>query len=164
MSSPQAAHETASTPNDTQVDDQIVSWWGLVIEGYHATQGDLLGEIADRLDLTPASFDIVVRLLRSPGYRLPMSRLAKETALSIGGFTKAADRLAAANLIRREPHETDRRVIYTVLSDHGLRVAEEARRVCAEILRERVLRPLGREQAADLAEAMRVLRAVNRPS
>ena len=142
-------------------DDEIVTWWGLVIEGYLATQEHLLGEIARRLDLTPASFDILLRLLRSPGYRLPMSRLAKEAALSSGGFTKVADRLTAADLVRREPSETDRRVTFAALTEHGREVAEQARRIGAQVLRERVLGPLGQQQSADLAAAMRVLRAAN---
>lgn len=144
-------------------DDEIVTWWGLVIEGYHATQEHLMGEIAARFDLAPASFDIVLRLVRSPEHRLPMTRLAHEAALTSGGFTKVADRLTAAGLIRREPCETDRRVTYAALTEHGRNVAEQARARCAAILRERVLEPLGPEGAATLADAMRTLRATNAP-
>src|SRR4051812_36348727 len=88
---------------DAVDDDEIVTWWGLVIEGYLATQAGLMGEIAAELDLAPAPFDVLLRLVRSPGYRMPMTRLAREAALSSGGFTKVADRLVAGNLIRREP-------------------------------------------------------------
>ncbi|PRX50339.1 DNA-binding MarR family transcriptional regulator [Prauserella shujinwangii] len=142
-------------------DDEIVTWWGLVIEGYVATQDRLMGEIAERFGLAPASFDILVRLIRSPGHRMPMTRLAREAALSSGGFTKVADRLAAADLIQRLPSPEDRRVTYACLTEHGRQVAEEARKACAEILRRAVLEPLGPAASESLAEAMRVLRAVN---
>ncbi|WP_420810168.1 MarR family winged helix-turn-helix transcriptional regulator [Halopolyspora algeriensis] len=142
-------------------DDEIVTWWGLVIEGYHVTQERLMAEIAERFALSPASFDILVRLIRSPDHRLPMTRLAHEAALSSGGFTKVADRLAAADLIEREPCETDRRVTYAVLTEHGRETAEQARKACADILRKRVLAPLGTEMSASLAEAMRTLRESN---
>ncbi|NKQ55102.1 MarR family transcriptional regulator [Amycolatopsis sp. K13G38] len=142
-------------------DDEIVTWWGLVIEGYLATQDKLMGEIAERFGLAPASFDILLRLVRTPGHQLPMTRLAKEAALSSGGFTKVADRLVAANLICREPSPNDRRVTYACLTEHGLEVAEKARQACAEILRRRVLEPLGPEASEALAEAMRTLRTVN---
>ncbi|MCR3720796.1 MULTISPECIES: MarR family winged helix-turn-helix transcriptional regulator [Prauserella salsuginis group] len=142
-------------------DDEIVTWWGLVIEGYLATQERLMGEIAERFDLPPASFDILVRLVRSPDNRLPMTRLAKEAALSSGGFTKVADRLVAAGLIERVPSAEDRRVTYARLTDHGLDVASNARKACADILRERVLTPLGHHSSEALAEAMRTLRSVN---
>ena len=142
-------------------DDEIVTWWGLVIEGYQATQELLLAEIADRLGLAPGPFDILLRLLRSPGHRLPMTRLATEAALSSGGFTKVADRMAGQGLIRREPSETDRRVTHAVLTEHGLAVAGRAREITATVLRQRVLGPLGTGRATELAAMMRTLREAN---
>jgi DNA-binding MarR family transcriptional regulator len=144
-----------------QDDDEIVSWWGLVIEGFYATHNTLMTGIEEQVGLAPGAFDIVIRLLRSPDHRLPMTRLAKEAALSSGGFTKVADRLVAADLIRREPSETDRRVTFAVLTDHGRDVAERARMACADILRERLLGPLGTERCELLAETMRDLRTAN---
>ncbi|MGA6165525.1 MarR family winged helix-turn-helix transcriptional regulator [Amycolatopsis magusensis] len=148
-------------PDPCTDDDEIVTWWGLVIEGYLATQNKLMGEIADRFGLAPASFDILLRLVRSPDNRMPMTRLAGEAALSSGGFTKVADRLVAADLICRVPSPDDRRVTYAVLTDHGLSVAWEARRACAEILRKIVLTPLGTAASTSLADAMRTLRTHN---
>ncbi|TNC28068.1 MarR family winged helix-turn-helix transcriptional regulator [Amycolatopsis alkalitolerans] len=142
-------------------DDEIVTWWGLVIEGYVATQDKLMGEIGERFELSPAQFDILLRLVRTPGYQMPMTRLANEAALSSGGFTKVADRLEAAGLIVRRPSRDDRRVTYACLSEHGRSVAEKARHACAEILRRRVLDPLGPDASKALAEAMRTLRSVN---
>lgn len=148
--------------DDNRVDDdQLITWWGLVIEGYTATQVQLTTEIAERFDLAPASLDIVLRLLRSPDTRLPMTKLAGEAALSSGGFTKVADRLVAAGLIRREPSWTDRRVTYAVLTEYGRGVADQARRACAEILRRIVLDPLGADRSSGLAEIMRTLRHAN---
>lgn len=162
VSSEGVARTTAELADDPYInDDEIVTWWGLVIEGYHTTQNRLMGEIAERFDLAPASFDILLRLVRTPGYRMPMTKLAREAALSSGGFTKVADRLAKADLIRREPCESDRRVTYAVLTEHGLDVAKRSKKACAEILRESVLKPLGQESSAALAEAMRTLRAAN---
>ncbi|GAA2775320.1 MarR family winged helix-turn-helix transcriptional regulator [Saccharopolyspora taberi] len=142
-------------------DDEIITWWGLVIEGYHVTQAKVDAELSDRFKLAPASFDILLRLVRSPDCRLPMTRLAREAALSSGGFTKVADRLAAADLIRREPCDTDRRVTYAALTDHGRHIAEQARAAVAVILRERVLDVLGVERSGELATAMRTLRSAN---
>jgi DNA-binding MarR family transcriptional regulator len=150
-----------SGPDPCTDDDEIITWWGLVIEGYHVTQERLGAEIGERFGLTLASFDILLRLVRSPEHRMPMTKLAHEAALSSGGFTKVADRLATADLIRREPCDTDRRVTYAALTDHGLDVAQRARKAGADILRKRVLAPLGKADSAALAEAMRTLRAAN---
>ncbi|OZM70969.1 MarR family transcriptional regulator [Amycolatopsis antarctica] len=148
-------------PDPQTDDDEIVTWWGLVIEGYLATQDRLMGEIAERFGLAPASFDILIRLIRSPGHRMPMTRLAGEAALSSGGFTKVADRMVAANLICRVPSPDDRRVTFAVLTDHGHDIASKARAACAEILRRTVLEPLGPNASGALAESMRTLRGVN---
>ncbi|WP_020669875.1 MarR family winged helix-turn-helix transcriptional regulator [Amycolatopsis nigrescens] len=142
-------------------DDEIVTWWGLVIEGYLATQDTLMGEIEERFGLAPASFDILIRLVRSTEHRMPMTKLAREAALSSGGFTKVADRLVAAGLITRVPSPDDRRVTFVTLTGHGLEIAGQARKACAEILRRTVLSPLGPEKSVALAEAMRTLRRVN---
>ncbi len=139
-------------------DDELVSWWGLVGEGYLATRNRLMDEVAERLGLAPASFDVLLRLVRSPGHRLPMTWLAREATLSSGGFTKVADRLCAAGLIRREPSSEDRRVTYACLTEYGVDMARQARAVCAEALRHLVLHPLGHDASKALAEAMRTLR------
>ena len=138
-----------------------MTWWGLVIEGSVATQDKLMGEIGERFGLSPAQFDILLRLVRTPGYQMPMTRLANEAALSSGGFTKVADRLVAAGLIVRRPSPDDRRVTYACLTEPGTTVAGQARRYCASILRKRVLEPLGPDASKALAEAMRTLREVN---
>jgi DNA-binding MarR family transcriptional regulator len=162
---PTSEHGTIDAPQwGGYTDDDIITWWGLVIEGYHVTQDRVMTEIGERFGLAPASFDILVRLVRTPGHRMPMTKLAREAALSSGGFTKVADRLAASGLIRREPCDTDRRVTYAVLTDDGRCIASQARNVCAEILRERVLAPLGPETSSALAEAMRTLREANSES
>ncbi|EHR63410.1 MarR family winged helix-turn-helix transcriptional regulator [Saccharomonospora cyanea] len=139
-------------------DDELVNWWGLVSEGYLATQSRLMNEVAERFGLAPASFDVLLRLARSPEHRLPMTRLARDAALSSGGFTKVADRLCATGLIRRAPSSEDRRVTYACLTEHGADVARQARTACAEALRRLVLHPLGHDASKALAEAMRTLR------
>ncbi|MDA3628856.1 MarR family transcriptional regulator [Saccharopolyspora oryzae] len=152
---------SSTRPDPRTDDDEIITWWGLVIEGYHVTQGKLMAAIAEEFDLAPASFDILLRLVRSPEHRMPMTKLAHEAALSSGGFTKVADRMVKAGLIRREPCEDDRRVTYAALTDHGLDIAQRSRKSAAEVLRQRVLAPLGETDSAALAEAMRTLREAN---
>lgn len=135
--------------------------WGLVIEGYLATDRRLMDEIHDRHGLTPAQFDILLRLVRTDEHRMPMTRLAHEAAFTSGGFTKVADRMVAAGLVERERCDDDRRVIYIRLTTRGRKLAEEARRSCAEILRHILLGPLGATDTRELAETMRTLRDVN---
>lgn len=142
-------------------DDAAITAWGIVIEGFLPTQAQVMDSVAARFGLAPAPFDILLRLLRTPGCRMPMTQLAREAALSSGGFTKVADRLVRAGCLRREPSAEDRRVIYAVLTPAGRAQAEEARAICAAAVREHVLAPLGPELSGALVDAMRVLRAHN---
>ena len=41
-------------------------------------------------------------------------------------MTNAVDRLEAAGLVERQPHETDRRALVLALTDEGRRVADAA--------------------------------------
>jgi DNA-binding MarR family transcriptional regulator len=151
-----------STPPPPDDDDAITAW-GVVIEGFLPTQAVVMDSVAEHFGLAPAPFDILLRLLRTPGCRMPMTQLAREAALSSGGFTKVADRLVRVGCLRREPSPEDRRVIYAVLTPQGRAQAEEARAICAAAIREHVLAPLGQERATALVEAMRLLRAHNAP-
>jgi DNA-binding MarR family transcriptional regulator len=142
-------------------DDEMVTMWGLVIEGYLAVEARLMGEVAERFGLPPAQFDILLRLVRTPEQRMPMTRLAREAAFTSGGFTKVADRMAEAGLVRRERCDDDRRVVYVRLTPKGRQLANRARRACAEILRRIVLDPLGPGRTTELAATMRTLREAN---
>jgi DNA-binding MarR family transcriptional regulator len=142
-------------------DDDVVTLWGLVIEGFAATQAGLVKEIEERLGLAPAHFDIVIRLLRSPEMGMSMSRLAQEAALTSGGLTKVADRMEDIRLIMRVPSEYDRRVTTIHLTLEGEELAKRARKITADYLRRNVLTPLGVEAAETLGESMRALRTAN---
>ena len=142
-------------------DDEVVAWWDLVVAGHLATQNRLNNAIAERFGLSLAQFDILARLLRTPGHRMPMTRLATQATLTSGGFTKIADRLTAAGLIIREPCDEDRRVVYARLTPHGMSLTRKARKAFADVLRERVIEPLGEEPAAALTTSMRLLRDLN---
>ena len=75
-------------------DDDLITAWGLVHEAMNSIQPKLLGGITpDGKDMSGPWFEVLIRLQRTPGNRLPMSRLAREVSLSTGGFTKLADRL-----------------------------------------------------------------------
>ncbi|MFJ6212912.1 MarR family winged helix-turn-helix transcriptional regulator [Streptomyces sp. NPDC092296] len=142
-------------------DRDLVDLYGLLLAGSARTERRVRAELGAGVDLPGPWFEVLLALLRAPGHRLPMTRLAHDVSLTSGGFTKLADRMAAAGLIDREPCATDRRVTYTVLTAHGAGLAEEGHRRYAELLRRHFLAPLGPEQAARLGELMAVLRDAN---
>jgi|GEM_PF-267855 DNA-binding MarR family transcriptional regulator len=72
------------------------------------------------------SFEILLRLLRTPGNRLRMSDLAAQTGLTPSGLTRAVDRLVDAGLVARELCVSDRRGAFALLTEAGAGRAAEA--------------------------------------
>ncbi|MFI1760827.1 MarR family winged helix-turn-helix transcriptional regulator [Streptomyces sp. NPDC020800] len=140
------------------IDRELLDWWMLVMQGFHATQDSLASELAERFSLGQGASDVLVRLLAAPRHRMPMTRLAQEARMSSGGFTKLADRLCTAGLTRRVTCEDDRRLVYLELTGHGEDTARAVSQAVTRFLRARVLTPLGRDGLGRLAEAMGTLR------
>lgn len=140
-------------------DDDLITAWGLVHEAMNAIQPKLLhGITPDGKDMAGPWFEVLIRLQRTPGHQLPMSRLAREVSLSTGGFTKLADRLEKEGYLERHNCASDRRVVYATLTEKGLEFIGAARIRHVERLREHVLTPLGDGGVRQLATIARTLR------
>ncbi|GGO85688.1 MarR family winged helix-turn-helix transcriptional regulator [Wenjunlia tyrosinilytica] len=144
-------------------DDEVITWWGLAVEGYTRTNRLTATDLGVDVTVPGPWFEVLLRLLRTPGHRLTMTRLAHEVSLTSGGFTKFADRMVKAGLIERQACATDRRVTYVALTPSGLSIAERARARHAEALRRYFLEPLGVADAERLSALMRRLRDANTP-
>jgi DNA-binding MarR family transcriptional regulator len=92
---------------------------GLLVEAHAGFAGRLERELASACDLSVQWFDVLMRLVRTPGHRLRMSDLAAQTTLSASGLTRAVDRLEGAGLVRREVCPSDRRGAFAVLTPAG---------------------------------------------
>src|SRR5258708_11624855 len=68
--------------------------------------------------LTPSQYNIL-RILRGEGKPLPILEIASRTIAVAPGITGLIDRLEQAEFVNRVRCETDRRVIYVVLTDKG---------------------------------------------
>ncbi|WP_116244341.1 MarR family winged helix-turn-helix transcriptional regulator [Nocardiopsis sp. FIRDI 009] len=146
---------TGASPSD----DDLITAWGLLHEAMNALQPKLLGGVTpDGRDMAGPWFEVLIRLQRTPGHRLPMSRLAREVSLSTGGFTKLADRLEREGYLERAACDSDRRVVYATLTDAGLAFIDQVRVKHVERLREHVLDPLGADGVRQLASLARTLR------
>ncbi|MFC7331283.1 MarR family winged helix-turn-helix transcriptional regulator [Marinactinospora rubrisoli] len=140
-------------------DDELITAWGLFYEALHLTSPLLLEGIDPcGKDLSGPWFEVLLRLQRSPGNRLPMSELARQVSLSSGGFTKLADRLERRGYLARQSCPSDRRVTYAALTPEGLALAEQARRKHVALLRTHLLAPLGAEGVRQFAARARELR------
>ncbi len=135
----------------------LVTNWGLVVEGFAKTQRVLQADI-EASDLSPIWFEVMLRLVRTPGHRLPMTQLADEVLFSSGGFTKLADRIQKAGYVERIGCPSDRRVTWITLTDDGEKVINAALKRHVACLRANVLEPLGELALTELGQHMRTLR------
>ena len=143
-------------------DDDLVTLWGLVVEGYAATGRRLQAASDAELGLPLGELEVLLRLLRTPEHRLASSALARESSMTGGGLTRMVDRLVAAGTVTRVSRPTDRRVVWVQATADGLAIARRARTAHAARIREDVVGVLGTDRAAALGDAMRALRDAHR--
>src|SRR3954463_2746498 len=98
--------------NDDLVLDDRITLWGLFLEVHAGIGRRLDRELRTAVDLPNAWFEVLLRIGRTPGQAVRMTDLANMLLFSSGGFTKLADRMEEAGLIRREPCPDDRRATY----------------------------------------------------
>ena len=139
-------------------DDALVTGWGLVVEAYALTAAAIRRDLLARSGLDVASFEVLLRLSRSPGQRQSASQLAAEVSFSSGGFTKLADRMERAGLVERIAGHQDRRMVWVTLTPAGKRTIAAATAQHAQLLRQQVLAPLGVEDFTAMSALMRRLR------
>ena len=71
-------------------------------------------------NLTMNDYDILVHLSESEDHRMRMSDLAAATLQSKSRLSHQITRMENAGLVRRENCESDRRGLFTVLTDEGM--------------------------------------------
>jgi DNA-binding MarR family transcriptional regulator len=104
-------------------------------------------------------FDVLSALRRQgPPFQLTPGALLRATLVTSGTMTNRIDRLAAANLVRREPDPRDKRGVLVTLTSAGRERVDAA--LDGLLRRERVLLAgLGVGERQDLADLMRILLA-----
>ena len=133
--------------------------FGLLLEAHARLTRVLDDELRASDGITLQTYEVLLRVSRSPEGRVAMSELAQVLALTNGGVTRLVDRLEGDGLVERRSCPTDRRVVHLVLSRRGRRVLERATEHHVESL-ERHLD--GRLEAEDRAALDRSLDRLRR--
>jgi DNA-binding MarR family transcriptional regulator len=108
--------------------------------------------------LTPSQYN-VLRILRGEGGPLPILEIASRTITVVPGITGLIDRLEQAGLVNRVRCDTDRRVIYVALTDHGTRALSGLDEPLAALHQQL----LGHLSHAELRELIRLLERAREP-
>ena len=76
--------------------------------------------------LTLSDYEVLLRLAWSPDRRMRRVDLAEEVLLTASGITRLLDGLEKAGWVERGTCDSDRRVVYAVLTESGLTKLREA--------------------------------------
>jgi DNA-binding MarR family transcriptional regulator len=98
---------------------QRVQAWTDYVLSYNRLMPVLEREMEAETGLTLSQYDVLLRLAGTFEGRMKMRDLAEAIVYSTGGLTRLVERMCQAGLVRREPSDDDRRVIYAALTDHG---------------------------------------------
>jgi DNA-binding MarR family transcriptional regulator len=97
----------------------VESFVSLLRAHAHATR-QLNAQLAVDHGLTISDYEVLVRLARAPDRRMRRVDLADEVLLTASGITRLLDGLERSGYVERAACESDRRVVYAVLTDEGL--------------------------------------------
>jgi len=94
---------------------------------YAAATRQLNAELTADHGLTISDYEVMLRLARSPDRRMRRVDLAEQVLLTASGVTRLLEGLERDGFVERGSCETDRRVVYAVVTDSGLAKLHEAR-------------------------------------
>lgn len=133
----------------------------MILEAQVAVNRALAADVERELGWHMSWFEVLLRLARTPGQRMRMTDLAGAVSFSTGGFTRLADRIEHAGLVRREACPSDRRSSFIVLTEHGRTQIERAAALHVRGLQEHYYRHLDPAQVTAVDEAMRLVRTAH---
>lgn len=122
----------------------------------------LLDEALDRqlqrdAGMPHAYYGILATLSAAPDLTMRMSDLATGSNASQSRLSHAVNRLEEAGWVRRERCESDKRVVYAVLTDDGMEVLRAAAPGHVAAVREHLFDQLSAEQVRQLGEICRAM-------
>jgi len=117
-------------------EDERLTTVGLLMESASGLRRVFQRRISTESSLSSQSFDVLIRLARTPGGELRMSELAAQTSLTPSGLTRSIDRLQEQGLVVRRVCPEDRRGAFAVLTEDGQAVMDRAIPVHVEHINE----------------------------
>ena len=97
-----------------------------LVRAHAATTRRLNTQLTADHALTINDYEVLLRLARSDDRRMRRVDLAEQVLLTPSGITRLLDGLERAGYVERGGCESDRRVVYAVLTDAGLQKLREA--------------------------------------
>lgn len=153
---------TGQPSPDQQLDDHRFTVMGLLVETHAGVRAACDPQLAAG-GMSTSTFEVLLRLARSPGGRLPMTELALQTTLSNSGLTRVVDRLLERDWAVRSQDPDDRRVFYAVITPAGLDALMALVPGHLEVVDRLITDVLDPDELAAFMDALRKIRAVAKP-
>jgi DNA-binding MarR family transcriptional regulator len=115
-----------------------------------------LNEALEPLDLTFPRYEALMLLHFSRRGSLPLGKIGERLQVHRTSITNTVDGLERSGLVRRVPHESDRRAVLAEILPKGREVAERATALLNEA--EFGTGPMSNEELEELFKALRTLR------
>ncbi len=116
--------------------------------------------LREQCGLSMASFDVMQAVANTPACRV--YDIACELSITVGGTSKAVDRIEAAGHLARRANPGDRRSSLVELTESGARLLERAKTVVDDELDVRLRRVLPADELGRFGAAIAALRAAGR--
>ena len=91
-----------------------------LVRAHVAVTRRLSAQLMSDHGLTINDYEVLLRLARAPDRRLRRVDLAQEVLLTASGITRLLDGLEQSGYVERAACDSDRRVVYAVLTETGL--------------------------------------------
>lgn len=114
-----APRTQSALPHRADLEHPNLTTMGLFAEAHAALSARVERELERAHGLSGQRFEVLIRLVRSPGHQLRMTDLAAQTTLSASGLTRVVDRLVAEGLVERVSCPSDRRGSFARLTALG---------------------------------------------
>ncbi|MCY7343021.1 MAG: MarR family transcriptional regulator [Pseudonocardia sp.] len=138
--------------------DERITVVGLLFEAQTALVRRLDTALRADAGMPLATFEVLIRLARSPGGRLRLTELGHQLSITTGGVTRLIDRIESGGLTRRVPDPTDRRAAFAEITADGLGALHRATEVHLRSVQRDLVDALDPGDYRALATALRVLR------
>jgi DNA-binding MarR family transcriptional regulator len=142
-------------------EDPRITAFGLLAETFTGLSARFAAQLAGH-KLSAVEFEVLMRLVRSPGHELRMTELAAQTSLSTSGVTRVVDRMERDGLLRRRACPTDRRSSYAGVTSAGVARLTETLPGHLALIEQWFTGQLAPDELAEFLEYLRRIRdAVN---
>ena len=110
----------------TQQASAALDAWARLLRGHAATRRGLNAQLVADHGLTISGYEALLILAHAEEGQLRRVDLAEHLLLTASGVTRLLDGLEAAGLVERASCDSDRRIVYAVLTDAGRAKLEAA--------------------------------------